>query len=313
VEKEWKDRSQLHLNYVNLMKPLPSAQTGYFIQDYGREISDILGKTLDEVRALAQVLGDPPHLVMVNHPHWRFWDVTPQDVLDHPEVRFFEVCNNGSDIPLPPDMSERDFSCDRFWDVVLAHRCRANGRLLYGVGTDDAHWYPDTGTTQASFAFDDAYVQVRADALTPEALMAAMDCGDFYASCGVDLEDVCADVQAGRLDVVVPAKPGVRHTVRFVGTKRDFKAGVLREIQYKCDPTGAIGARRIPVYSDTIGVTLKTVEGRAGERTAASYVLQPDDLYVRAVVESSEPATPCGLKCHQHPKRQMAWTQPLRN
>jgi len=312
AEPSWTDKSHVHVNYVNLNRGLPSALAGGLIQPYGTTPSEIVGKSFSEVKALAEELGNPPHLVMLNHPHWRFWDVSPQDVLEHPEVRFFEVCNCGSDIPLPRYLSAQDFSCDRFWDVVLAHRCRAKQDLLFGLASDDAHWYPDSGTPEARYPFADGYVQVYADALTPESLMVAMHRGDFYASCGVDLEGVSADAATGRLEVAVRAKQGVSYTIRFIGTKRDFKAGVEAEVLFKGDRTGAVGPRRIPVYSDSIGRTLKTLTGRPGERVSGIYQLQSDDLYVRAVVESSEPATDYGMTSHQHPRHKTAWTQPLR-
>ena len=301
-----------HMNYVNLDKGLTTAEAGFLIQEYGKTVSEVIGKTMDEVKGLAAELGNPAHLFFVNHPHWRFWDVLPQDVLDHPEIRFFEVCNGGADLPLPPHMSEKDFSCDRFWDVILANRCRAKGNLLYGLASDDAHWYPDSGTPQKLFPFADGYIQVRAEALTPEALFAAMDRGDFYASCGVDLEDVVAEPEKGRLTVSIPAKAGVSYTIRFVGTKRDFEAGVRGTVRFAGDSKQGIGARDYPLYSDAIGVTLKSVVGKPGERVEASYELADDDLYVRAVIESSEPVEAYGLSAHQHPRRKMAWTQPLR-
>ena len=302
----------VHMNYVNLDRGLATAEAGALIQDYGNAVSEVIGKSIGEVKGLAAELGNPAHLFFVNHPHWRFWDVLPQDVLDHPDIRFFEVCNCGSDIPLPANMSEKDFSCDRFWDIVLANRCRANGHLLYGIATDDAHWYPDSGTSQDPIPFADGYIQVRTEELTPEALVAAMDRGDFYASCGVDLEDVVAEPEKGRLTVSIPAKAGVSYTVRFVGTKRDFEAGVRGTVRFAGDSKQGIGARDYPLYSDAIGVTLKSVVGKPGERVEASYELADDDLYVRAVVESSEPVEAYGLSAHQHPRRKMAWTQPLR-
>lgn len=302
----------VHMNYVNLNKGLATAEAGGLIQGYGSTVTGIIGQSYTEVEALAAELGSPAHLFMVNHPHWRFWDVLPQDVLDHPEVRFFEICNCGSDIPLPANMSEKEFSCDRFWDIVLANRCRANGNLLYGVGTDDAHWYPNSGTPQELFPFADGYVQVRAESLTAEALLAAMDRGDFYASCGVDLEDVVADPMEGRLTLSVPAKAGVSYVIRFVGTKSDFEAKTTGTVRFAGDSSQSLSARDYPFYSDTIGITLKSVAGKPGTRLEASYRLSPDDLYVRAIVESSEPATPYGMKSHQHPKHKLAWTQPLR-
>lgn len=302
----------VHMNYVNLDKGLVTAEAGKLVQDYGSTVSEIVGKTLDEVKALAAELGNPAHLFFVNHPHWRFWDVSPQDVLDYPEIRFFEVCDCGSEIPLPAGMSEKDFSCDRFWDIVLANRCRANGSLLYGIGTDDAHWYPDSGTPQELFSFGDAYVQVRAEELTPEALVKAMDCGDFYASCGVDLEDVTADPVAGRLTVSVPSKEGVSYTIRFVGTKADFDTGVKDSVRCVGDASKGIGARDCPLYSDKIGITFKSVDGKPGECVEASYEMEANDLYVRAIVESSEPVSGYAKTSHQHPQRLKAWTQPIR-
>ncbi len=302
----------VHMNYVNLDRGLATAEAGGLIQGYGNEVSAVIGRTFDEVKSMAAGLGDPAHLFIVNHPHWRFWDVLPQDVIDHQEIRFFEVCNCGSDVPLPANMSEKDFSCDRFWDIILANRCRAGGKLLYGMGADDAHWYPDSGTPQNPIPFADGYIQVRAEALTADSLIAAMDRGDFYASCGVDLEDVQADPETGRLVVAVPAKDGVAYTIRFVGTKRDFDAGVKGTVHFAGDAGQHLGPRDYPLYSNTIGATFKSVAGKPGKRVEASYVLKPDDLYVRAVVESSEPATPYGMTSHQHPKHKVAWTQPLR-
>jgi len=302
----------VHMNYVNLDKGLASAEAGGLIQGCGGTVSEVIGRSYGEVKSLAAALGDPAHLFCVNHPHWRFWDVMPQDVLDHPEIRFFEICNCGSDIPLPKNMSEKQFSCDRFWDIVLANRCRAKGNLLYGIGSDDAHWYPDSGTPQNPFPFADAYIQVRAEELTPEALIAAMARGDFYASCGVDLEDVVADPSEGRLAVSVPAKPGVSYTIRFVGTKADFTDGVRGTVHFDGDASHGLGPRDYPLYSDSIGVTLKSVSGLPGERVEGSYTLADDDLYVRAIVESSEDVEGYAKTSHQHPRRKLAWTQPLR-
>lgn len=309
---DWKQNLHVHMNYLNLDCGLPSAEKGELIQGYGKTASEIIGKSLAEVKALASELGNPPHLFMVNHPHWRFFDLVPQDVIDHPDVRYFEICNCGAELERPRYMSRRDFSCDRFWDVVLAYRCRAKGHLLYGVGSDDAHWYPKSGATQDPMPFADAYIQVRADELTQAALIAAMDRGDFYASSGVDLEDVRFDVSSSRLILSIPAKRGVSYRVRFVGTKRDFKEGVEGEVLFPGNGSSCIGTRRLPIYSDTIGTTFKDVQGCPGERIEASYALADDDLYVRAVIESSEPAIPYALKGKCRPHVKMAWTQPYR-
>lgn len=57
------------------------------------------------------------------------------------------------------------------------------------------------------------------------------------------------------------------------------------------------------IYSEEIGKTLKTVEG-----TQASYTMQDDDLYVRAVVVSDK--KPKFLDRNE-PPTMTAWTQPV--
>ena len=56
----------------------------------------------------------------------------------------------------------------------------------------------------------------------------------------------------------IPTKAGVSYTIRFVGTKRDFEAGVKGTVRFAGEPEQGIGARDYPLYSDAIGVTLKS-------------------------------------------------------
>ena len=67
--------------------------------------------------------------------------------------------------------------------------------------------------------------------------------------------------------------------------------------------------RKVPIYDDRIGATVRLVEGRKGERLEASYRLAADDLYVRARVESDAP-TQFKRKRSLHPEHHTAWTQP---
>ena len=117
--------------------------------------------------------------------------------------------------------------CDRFWDAVNATRAKAGQPLLYAVANDDCHFYPCTKTDKPC-PFGEAYTVVRAAALTPAALFEAMEKGDSYASCGVDLEDVRFDGKT--LYVSVPAKKGVTYTIKFITTKRGVDTGVVHTV-----------------------------------------------------------------------------------
>ena len=153
---------------------------------------------------------------------------------------------------------------------------------------------------------------VRADALTPAALFAAMEKGDSYASCGVDLEDVQFDGKT--LHVSVPAKKGVAYTIKFIVTKRNANTGIVQTVSIPQTGKDWSGrpARTVPIYSSAIGATVKSVSGKKGDCVAAEYSLAGDDLYVRARVESDEraPYYVLGGKGAMHPKVAMAWTQP---
>jgi hypothetical protein len=99
---------------------------------------------------------------------------------------------------------------------------------MYGLATDDSHNYHQFGA-----AFSNAgrgWVMVNAPALTPEALIAAMEAGSFYASTGVTLERIAyAD---HKLDVAVKAEKGVGYTIDFIGVKKDGdRPEVLKSVQ----------------------------------------------------------------------------------
>ena len=64
----------------------------------------------------------------------------------------------------------------------------SRGAVIYGVAADDAHKFKEKNYSFAASNPGRAWVMVRAKALTPEALTAAMFHGDFYASTGVFLK-----------------------------------------------------------------------------------------------------------------------------
>jgi hypothetical protein len=303
-------RRDIHMNIVGLDEEIPRAAKSYVIEwVHDSTITKTLRETKDEYDALVAARGNPPSVFFVNHPHWQYYDVLPQDIIDHPDIRFFEVCNSGGEWAAVDPLPKDGLSNDRLWDVVNATRCLRGEQLLYGLGTEDTHYYPGSGTSH-SFFIGDAWIGVRADALTPAALFSAMERGDFYAAGGFDLEDVSFDAEIGTLSVAVPAKPGVAYTVKFITTKRGVGVEPVRIVDIPASPPRL--ERHVPVYSPEIGAVAKEVAFAKGEAVRASYALAPDDLYVRARVESDEPAVYPNPDRHLHPLVKMAWTQPYR-
>lgn len=291
-----KDGVNVHQNYVNLPDTVPFVKGGPLCKDFkssGMNETQLIAHNMKEVSAMARAMNRPT-MLMLNHPQWIYWDIMPQHLIDNPEVRFFEVCNGGSAFAPHPDA--QNVRLDSFWDAINAFRSLQGAPLLFGVGSDDTHYYINRTPDQL---LADAWIMVRARELTPDALLAAMDAGNFYASTGVLLEDVEFRARRRTLSVKVQAEPGVAYKIRFIATKRGFDQTV-RTVD--CPAVEGHTARTIPVYSQDIGETVKLVEG-----VEASYRMAPDDLYVRAKIESNVPSR-CTI--HFHPDVHVAWTQP---
>jgi hypothetical protein len=225
-----------------------------------------------------------PH---VNHPNYG-WAVTAEDLMDLEGERFFEVYNGH---PLVHNQGDSLHpSTERLWDIVLTHRLTRGRDVVYGIAVDDAHHYAETDSTRANPAR--GWIMVRAAALTPDAIIAAMEAGDFYASTGVTVDAIV--VEPDRMALRIAGEPGVSYVTEFVGTR----IGYDTTRHALPDVAGRPVTRR---YGGDIGMVLMEVSG-----LDPSYAFTGDEIYVRARIRSSKPV--------ENPVRagelQMAWTQP---
>lgn len=273
------DSTPVHLNATNLDEAIAPRP--------GSDVRETLQHGIDAVLAQRKRTGRPmfPH---VPHPNFH-WAVTPSDLLALRGDRFFEVYNghplaNGAGDATHP-------SAERFWDIVLAHRIADGRGPIYALAVDDAHQYSTQGRHQANPGR--GWIMVRAPELRFEALLAAMEAGDFYATTGVELAELAVHDTAIELEIQPEA--GVRYTTRFIGTREGWSRDRLPEAA----PRGVSTPRP---YSDDIGVVLSEQTG-----LRAHYALQGDELYVRATVLSSRPKSDVG----RPDEFETAWIQPL--
>jgi hypothetical protein len=264
------EKKPIHVNGTNIAEQIKPQG--------GKSVVEVIRNDLRMVRAQAIRLGRPvlPHL---NHPNFQ-WGVTAEEMAQVVEERFFEVYNGHPDVHNLGDATRP--GVERMWDIANALRIATfKSAPMLGLATDDSHHYHVEGLSRA--APGRGWVQVRAEALTPEALIGAMERGDFYASSGVTLADVRYDRAAGTLTVEArPEDAGETFSTRFVGTV-----------------AGAGGTAPRP---EDVGVVLATVEG-----PRASYALTGRELYVRAVVTSNRAAASPSVK----DQKRQAWTQPV--
>lgn len=256
------EKKPIHVNATNL---------GERVQPQGgNSVVEVIRNNLRAVREQAQRL-DRPILPHLNHPNFG-WGVTAEELAEVVEEPFFEVYNGHPSVNQPGDADHP--SIERLWDIANTLRIRTfRAPPLMGLATDDSHHYHVGGMSRA--APGRGWVCVRAEALTPEAIIAAMEAGDFYASSGVALREVKFDERSQTLEIEIEPEGDARFTTEFIGTRNG---------------------------SDDVGVVLATVEGHR-----AAYTLKGDELYVRGVVTSSEkPANPSF-----EGQKSQAWTQPV--
>jgi len=170
-------RRPIHVNALDLKAVIEPVN--------GRTAAETVQANVDRIRAARAV----PH---VNHPNFR-WALAADDLSKIRGCRLLEIWNGhptvhnqgGGGVP----------GMEEVWDRLLS-----GGMLLYGIAVDDAHHF------KGEFAAERinpgrGWLHVRAPALRPDALMEALERGDFYASTGPLLEDVTADDASLRLRI----------------------------------------------------------------------------------------------------------------
>ncbi len=153
-------------------------------------------------------------VAQVNHPNFR-WSVRLTDMLDLPDSTLLEIWNAHV---LVNNLGGADSAGNWFpsheavWDSLLTR-----GKLIYGVADDDSHSFqPADAENPDATRPGRAWIMVRADALTPEAILRSLSRGDFYSSTGVLLRSYHAEAKEIRLEVE-PASDR-RFVIEFIGS-----------------------------------------------------------------------------------------------
>ena len=165
----------------------------------GSSVGEVLQRAVDGIRGASGV----PH---INHPNFG-WAITGQELQQVRNNRLFEIFNGhpqvnnegGGGVP----------GLEEVWDRILT-----GGTLLYGIAVDDAHHFKQPGNPQASGP-GRGWVMVRSAQLEADALLAALESGNFYASTGVVLDEVEATSTA--LSVRVKIEGTSKYRIRFIG------------------------------------------------------------------------------------------------
>lgn len=198
----------------------------------GVSVRDVLQRCIDRINEG----GALPH---VNHPNFN-WALTADDLYALKNVRHFEIFNGhphvhnlgGGGVP----------GLEEMWDDLLSR-----GRMYYGLAVDDAHTFRHFHPGRNVSNPGKGWVVVRAPELTQEAILHALNSGEFYSSTGVELHDVTMSEKT--LGLRISPFHDFKYTTEFFG-----KGGAVLKVDSSLEP---------------------------------SYELKENDLYVRARVTSS--------------------------
>ena len=230
-------QKEIHLTAVNPRRAV--------VPQGGSSVADTLQRDVDAIRAASG-------FAIVNHPLLH-WSMTAADLSGLRGVKAFELWNGGSHTNNLGGAGSP--GTEALWDQVLSR-----GLLLYGVASDDAHEFKEPSLPISLSPPGRAWIMVRAGELTAEAIVEAMDRGDFYATTGVELSDY--EVTPSAVSIGVRLRTRFKYDVTFIG--RDGR--ILKQVP-------------IPNVESASGVQVRTAP--------VVYDIRGDEGYVRAKITDS--------------------------
>lgn len=199
------------------------------------DAGDVVATLQANVNAVREAGG----IASINHPN-HTWAFDHRQIVQVSGATFLEIFNGNPVMNIYGGAGHPSY--DEIWDGVLSA-----GKPIFGVAVDDSHHF--RGDFRPHLANPGrGWVMARTSRLTTEAVLSALERGDFYSSTGVTLEELETDSRAISLRI--------KQEWQFV---------------YKCEFVGKHGR----VLSQVHGIE-------------ATYSLRGDEGYVRAVVKASD-------------------------
>ncbi len=199
------------------------------------------GGIVATLQANVNAIRDAGGIASINHPNLR-WAFDHDAIKQVTGASLLEIFNGhpgsnnlgGSGTPSAPEI----------WDGVLS-----SGKAIFGVATDDSHKYHDYSLDMSNPGR--GWVFVRAEELTTEAIVNGLSSGEFYASTGVTLQDLC--LSEDKLEIEIQQNAYQVYNTTFSG--RDGvvlkQSGCLKS-SYR--PRGDEGYVRVTVLSSAGGM-----------------------------------------------------------
>lgn len=194
----------LHMNATNVQ--------GMIEPRHGNSVADVLQNNINAVLEQRKATGKPvmPH---INHPNFG-WAISVEDMKSLRGERFFEVFNGHPSVHNYGDSTR--MGMEEMWDQINIAYLGRNQPLMYGIATDDSHFYHQFGPQFSNSGR--GWVMVQSESLEPDAIVHAMEAGKFYASTGVTLKKL--KQKHGKIELEVAPEAGIDYTIEFIGVRK---------------------------------------------------------------------------------------------
>lgn len=199
------EKKPIHINVTNVQELIRPQG--------GTTVSDVMQRNINVVLEQRSRTG-APMFAHINHPNF-YYAISVDDMISLRGERFFEVYNGHQLVNNEGDSLHP--GTEKMWDKInVAYRNRGQD-LIFGIATDDSHNYHQFGKTFSNAGR--GWVMVRSNSLTPEALIAAMEAGDFYASTGVVLEEL--RTENNKLVIRVKEEKGISYSIELITANKN--------------------------------------------------------------------------------------------
>lgn len=186
--EEVTDYKHVHTTAMNIHRVLPPQRPVSLAEvennPFGNYKVYLMKKHTDSIRNAG---GIP----ILNHPNWES-GIPASDIQQVEGLNMIELYNGHPEVNNWG--TEKHASMEQKWDSLLT-----DGRKVYGVSSDDAHFFHNWGVDVSNPGR--GWVMVQSELLTPDAITNAMVKGDFYASSGVILKSIYKDEQTYKIEV----------------------------------------------------------------------------------------------------------------
>ena len=147
--------------------------------------------SVDTIKANTNAIHAAGGIAVLNHPNYR-WAVNHEMINKVKELKFFEVFNGDK---ATNNLGGEDVkSMEEMWDFLLS-----NGKLIYGVATDDSHHYKNFSSLLSNPGR--GWIMVKSETRNQDDILDNFAKGNFYSSTGVFISDILINKKEISLDI----------------------------------------------------------------------------------------------------------------